>query len=115
MGNGGGTMPLEDLVGLGTLNHWARADAANGTGASMFAAYSTVRLALEGYRRFSTDESTDEKTARAKRELHEAIASFVVSDETFEKASQQARKALLEKEVQRQVGILSLKLQSISG
>ena len=37
-------MGLSDLVSLGTLNHWARADAANGTGAGMFAAYSTVQL-----------------------------------------------------------------------
>lgn len=107
-------MPLEDLVSLGTLNHWARADAANGTGAGMFAAYSTVRLALEGYRRLTADESADDKTARAKREFHEAVAAYIASDKEFQKSPKQARKALLEKEVQQQVGILSLKLQAIS-
>ena len=135
-------MGLSDLVSLGTLNHWARADAANGTGAGMFAAYSTVQLGLEAYRRFGGSEGED-KTAQAKREFHEAVAEYVKGDKAFKKAAKPKQKVrapssspcpspagfrtrmlmrspctaqdLLEKEVQRQMALLSIKLQLIGG
>ena len=84
-------MGLSDLVSLGTLNHWARADAANGTGAGMFAAYSTVQLGLEAYRRFGGSEGED-KTAQAKREFHEAVAEYVKGDKAFKKAAKPKQK-----------------------
>ena len=48
------------------MNHWARADAANGTGAEMYAAYSTVQLGVEAYRRFGVDRKGEEKTAQVR-------------------------------------------------
>ena len=84
-------MGLSDLVSLGTLNHWARADAANGTGAGMFAAYSTVQLGLEAYRRLGGSEGED-KTAQAKREFHEAVAEYVKGDKAFKKAAKPKQK-----------------------
>ena len=79
------------------MNHWARADAANGTGAEMYAAYSTVQLGVEAYRRFGADRKGEEKTAQAKHEFHIAIADFAKTDPKFKKAraaQQKVRPAL---------------------
>ena len=108
-------MSLEDLLGLATQNHWARADAANGTGAGMFAAYSSVRLALEGYRFLTDDTAREEKVKHAKQEFHQAIGNFAAMNEAFKRAPKEQQKQMLEAEVQKQVAILSLKLQAIDG
>ena len=79
-------------VGQGTLNHWARADSANGTGASMFAAYSTARLGLEAYRHLSGDDSRAKRIEQAKSEMHTAVAAYVQTDKGFKKAPKKDQK-----------------------
>jgi hypothetical protein len=84
-------LSLEELISLGTLNAWARADAGNGTGAGMFAAFSTVRLALECGRYLTADTSEEERTSHAKREFHEALAAFIMQT-SFQKATKGRQK-----------------------
>lgn len=52
----------------------------------MFAAYSTVQLGVQAYRRFGVDHGAEEKTAQAKREFHLAIAEYAKSDVKFKRA-----------------------------
>ena len=53
----------------------------------MFAAYSTVELGIQAYRRFGVDRKAEEKTAQAKREFHVAIAEYAKDDAAFKRAS----------------------------
>ena len=53
----------------------------------MFAAYSTVELGIQAYRRLGVDRRAEEKTAQAKREFHLAIAEYAKDDAALKRAN----------------------------
>ena len=53
----------------------------------MFAAYSSVELGIQAYRRLGVDRRAEEKTAQAKREFHLAIAEYAKDDAALKRAN----------------------------